>query len=106
MRARPLMRLDFMLIIGGSISESFKQGSDMIYVPFLENTPVLGRMDSRWSKCRREVISIIQVKVEVASTGSHGEASVFKTCHGRLVARARGDESRERTPRKREKCNF
>lgn len=95
-----------MLIIGGRISESFKQASDMIYIPFLESTPALGRADSRWSKYRREVISIIQGTVRVASTGSHGEVSVFKTCLGRLVTGANGEESRERTPRKREKCNF
>lgn len=79
-----------MLIIGGSISESFKQGSDMIYVSFLENTPVLGRMDSRWSKYRREVISIIQVKVEVASTESHGGRVYSRRVLGDLLLEHRG----------------
>lgn len=83
-----------MLIIGGNISESFKQGSDMIYLPFLESTSALGRMYSRWSKYRREVISIIQVKVKVASTESSGEVSIFKTCLGRLITGANGHESR------------
>lgn len=95
-----------MLIAGGSVSGSFKHGGDRLCVPFLESTPALGRTDSRWSTCRREVISRKQAKVEVASAGTRGELSVCKTCLGRLVTGANGDASRERTPRKRERYNF